>query len=60
MRTGACDRLFARFDAALRDKGHLAMGGQIVDATLVETRRPHLTKDEKDTLIRAGKAYRYQ
>ena len=26
--------LFARFDAALRDAGYLAMGGQVVDATM--------------------------
>lgn len=54
VRAGACDRLFARFDAALRDKGYLAMGGQIVDATVVEARRPRLTKDEKDTLKGGG------
>ncbi|MBM3491428.1 MAG: transposase, partial [Alphaproteobacteria bacterium] len=44
VRTGAFDRLFARFDAALREKGYLAMGGQIVDATVVEARRPRLTR----------------
>ncbi len=32
-RTGAVERLFAQFDAALRAAGYLAMGGQIVDAT---------------------------
>jgi IS5 family transposase len=31
----AIDRLFARFDAALKERGYLAMGRQIVDATLV-------------------------
>lgn len=31
----AIDRLFARFDAALTDQGYLAMGGQIIDATVV-------------------------
>lgn len=31
----AIDRLFARFDAALKDRGYLAMGGQIIDATVV-------------------------
>src|SRR5215210_5550551 len=34
-RAGAVDALFARFDATLREAGHLAMGGQIVDATVV-------------------------
>src|SRR5919106_556303 len=52
-RAGAMERLFARFDAALRDAGYLAMGGQIVDATVVQARRPRLTKDEKAT-IRGG------
>jgi IS5 family transposase len=31
----AIDRLFARFDAALTYRGYLAMGGQIIDATVV-------------------------
>jgi IS5 family transposase len=53
-RAGAMGRLFARFDVALRDAGYLAMGGQIVDATVVEARRPRLTKDEKATIRRGG------
>ena len=36
VRAGALKRLFARFDRELREKGYLAMGGQIVDATIVE------------------------
>ena len=52
-RAGATERLFARFDALLRAKGWLAMGGQIVDATVIEARRPRLTQAEKDT-IRGG------
>ena len=39
-RTGAHERLFDRFDAILRERGYLAMGGQIVDATVIEARRP--------------------
>lgn len=54
VRAGAFDPLFARFDAALRDKGWLAMGGQIVDATVVEARRPRLTREEKDTIKGGG------
>ena len=49
-RAGAIERLFAGFDAALRNAGYLAMGGQIVDATVVEARRPRLTEDEKATV----------
>jgi IS5 family transposase len=49
----AIARLFARFDAALRAAGYLAMGGQIVDATIVEARRPRLNQDEQAT-VKAG------
>jgi transposase, IS5 family len=49
-RTGAIERLFARFDAVLRGAGYLAMGGQIVDATLVQARRPRLGRDDKATV----------
>ena len=38
----------------LRERGYLAMGGQIVDATIVEARRPRLTQAEKDTLRSGG------
>jgi IS5 family transposase len=53
-RAGAVERLFARFDELLRAKGWLAMGGQIVDATVIEARRPRLTQAEKDTLKGGG------
>lgn len=54
VRAGAFDRLFARFDAVLRERGYLAMGGQIVDATVIEARRPRLTRDEKETIKGGG------
>jgi IS5 family transposase len=47
---GAIERLFASFDAALRQAGYLAMAGQIVDATVVAARRPRLTQDETATV----------
>lgn len=53
-RAGAVERLFARFDELLRAKGWLAMGGQIVDATVIEARRPRLTQAEKDTIKDGG------
>jgi IS5 family transposase len=53
-RAGAVERLFAWFDELLRAKGWLAMGGQIVDATVIEARRPRLTQAEKDTLKGGG------
>ena len=53
-RAGAAEQLFARFDALLKAKGWLAMGGQIVDATVIEARRPRLSQAEKDTLRGGG------
>jgi transposase, IS5 family len=53
-RAGALVRLFERFDAVLHERGYLAMGGQIVDATVVEARRPRLTRDEKAMLRDGG------
>lgn len=53
-RAGALATLFARFDAMLAERGFLAMGGQIVDATVVEARRPRLTKQEKAVLRDGG------
>ena len=59
-RAGAAERLFAHFDALLRAKGWLAMGGQIpgsspgTDATVIEARRPRLTQAEKGTLKGGG------
>jgi IS5 family transposase len=53
-RAGALARLFAHFDTMLAERGFLAMGGQIVDATVVEARRPRLTREEKATLRDGG------
>lgn len=53
-RAGALQRLFDRFDAILRERGYLAMGGQIVDATVIEARRPRLSRAEKETIKRGG------
>jgi IS5 family transposase len=54
MRAGALQRLFERFDAVLRERGYLAMGGQIVDATVIEARRPRLSRAEKETIKSGG------
>jgi IS5 family transposase len=43
----AIDKLFARFDAALKDRGYLAMGGQIIDATVVPATKQRNTEGEK-------------
>lgn len=53
-RAGPLARLFERFDRLLHDRGYLAMGGQIIDATVVEARRPRLTKHEKAILGDGG------
>ncbi|MFZ6763161.1 IS5 family transposase [Pseudoroseomonas sp. WGS1072] len=50
---GAIEGLFRRFDAVLVEQGYLAMGGQIIDATLIAAPRQKLTLDEKAT-IREG------
>lgn len=41
------------FDAFLTEKGYLAMGGQIVDATIVTAPRQHYKREENET-IKAG------
>ena len=53
-RAGAAEKRFARFDAVLREKGWLAMSGQIIDATVIEARRPRLSQAEKDTIKGGG------
>jgi IS5 family transposase len=50
----AMEKLFARFDKHLTNAGYLAMGGQIVDATIVAAPKQRNTKEEKDE-IKAGK-----
>ncbi len=46
----AVEVLFARFDAALRQAGFLAMGGQIIDAALVTCPKQRNTEAEKAAL----------
>src|SRR5215207_6212708 len=53
-RAGAVEALFARFDTTLREAGYLAMGGQIVDATIVTAPKQRNTEDEK-AAIKAGR-----
>jgi IS5 family transposase len=53
-RASVVERLFERFDRVLNDRGYLAMGGQIVDATVIEARRPRLTQAEKATIKGGG------
>ncbi len=50
----AIEVLFAAYDAALREAGFLAMGGQIVDATVVAAPKQRNTEAEKAEL-KAGR-----
>lgn len=49
-RVGAIDKLFDRFDTLLRNKGYLAMSGQILDASLVPAPRQRLDDGEKQAI----------
>lgn len=51
---GAIEELFRRFDAVLAEQGYLAMGGQIIDATIIAAPRQKLTNEEKVTLREGG------
>ncbi len=51
---GAIENLFARFDKHLSKSGYLAMGGQIVDATIVAAPKQRNSDGEKAD-IKAGK-----
>ncbi len=52
-RAGMIKTLFDKFDAYLRDNGYLAMGGQIVDASIVPVPRQRNTREENEA-IKAG------
>ena len=51
---GKVKSLFDRFDAYLRDNGYLAMGGQIVDASIVPVPKQRNSRYENET-IKASK-----
>ena len=57
-RAKAVDVLFARFDAHLRDRGYLAMGGQMIDASIIAAPRQRNTDAEKADL-KAGRVPEY-
>jgi transposase, IS5 family len=46
----AIEVLFRHFDAMLGASGYIAMGGQIIDATVVAAPKQHNTEDEKRAL----------
>src|ERR1700712_4288027 len=47
---GAINALSQRFDAPLREAGFLAMGGQIIDATIMAAPRQRNTEAEKQDI----------
>ena len=47
------DALFKDFDGYLKEQGYLAMGGQIIDASLVSVPAQHNSRDE-NTKIKNG------
>ena len=48
-KAGAIKTLFERFDMHLKTNGYLAMGGQIVDATIVQAPRQRMSNEEKQS-----------
>jgi len=55
--SGTLERLMQAFDRQLHERGYLAMGGQIVDATLVPAPKQRNTEDEK-AAVEAGRSAR--
>lgn len=53
VRAKAIDALFTRFDAHLKSLGYLAMGGQIVDASIIAAPRQRMT-DEERAIVKDG------
>ncbi len=49
----AIEALFARFDAHLKENGYLAMGGQIIDASIVAAPRQRMTDEERE-IVKGG------
>ena len=49
-KANAVEVLFDRFDAHLKDQGYLAMGGQMIDASIIQAPRQRNTDEEKEAL----------
>src|SRR5437868_11150532 len=54
VRANAIERLFSRFDRAVRAAGYIPMSGQIVDASLVAAPKQRNSEEEKQA-IKAGR-----
>ena len=53
-KAGAVEGLFDLFDGFLKDNGYLAMGGQIIDATIVSAPKQHNSREENETIKDGG------
>jgi hypothetical protein len=51
---GAIEGLFRRFDEVLDSKGYVAMGRQIIDASLIAAPRQKFSQEEKATIRDGG------
>jgi IS5 family transposase len=49
-RADAVEELFDLFDGFLRDRGYLARGGQIIDATIVSAPKQHKSRKDNETI----------
>lgn len=52
IKNGLIDKIFSKFDRILKDKGYLAMSGQIVDASIISAPKQRNTKEEKEKLAK--------
>ena len=53
-KAGAVEALFNQFDAYLKERGYLAMGGQIIDATIVPAPRQRNSRED-NAAVKEGK-----
>jgi IS5 family transposase len=49
-KAGAVEELFDLFDGFLKNKGYLASGGQIIDATIVSAPKKHNSREYNETI----------
>src|SRR5271165_3884157 len=49
-KAGAVEELFDLFDGFLKNRGYLARGGQIIDATIVSAPKQHNSREDNETL----------
>src|ERR1700704_2159692 len=49
-KAGVVEELFDLFDGFLKNKGYLARGGQIIDATIVSAPKQHNSREDNETI----------